>query len=140
MVFLRFRSLQCYIFFIHINKFNPELEIIFPSHGHQRTLMILHDTLSFKAIHYHSLSVRMLEGRNFDHSTLWVMSLSLSATHIMQHSKFQKMYLLFGVWSVVCGAPKSFICLSSQEAYFQYSKDLFGNQFPFISPLICPNS
>ena len=41
--------------------------------------MILHDTLAFKAIHYHSLSVRMLEGRNFDHSTLWVLSLALSA-------------------------------------------------------------
>ena len=41
--------------------------------------MILHDTLAFKAIHYHSLSVRMLEGRNFDHSTLWVLSLALGA-------------------------------------------------------------
>ena len=50
--------------------------------------MILHDTLAFKAIHYHSLSVRMLEGRNFDHSTLWVMLLSLSAIHILSTNGF----------------------------------------------------
>ena len=51
--------------------------------------MILHHTLAFKAIHYHSLSVRMLEGRNFDHSTLWLLSLALSALggpHTALHS------------------------------------------------------
>ena len=48
----------------------------------------------------------MLVGRNFGNSILWVMSLSFSATHFMQHSKSWKMYLLFGVWSVVCGWTK----------------------------------
>ena len=48
----------------------------------------------------------MLAGWNFGTSTLWMMSFSFSATHFMQQSKSRKMYLLFGVWSVVCGQTK----------------------------------
>ena len=49
----------------------------------------------------------MLGGPNFGPSTIWLMSISFSATHFKQHSKSRKMYLLFGVWSVVCGQTET---------------------------------
>ena len=71
----------------------------------------------------------MLVGQNFGNSTLWVMSVSFSATHFMQHSKSRKMYLLFWMWSVVCGWTKiwSFSTLSdthslSDTNFMQHSK------------------
>ena len=60
--------------------------------------------------------VRVLGGPNFGPSAIWLMSISFSATHFKQHSKSRKMYLLFGVWSVVCGQTEtsSFINLGDR--------------------------
>ena len=82
MVFFRFRSPLYCIFFLHIDKFNPELEIIFPSHG--------------SVIHSHTLSLAWKDGTLIIEHTAWCHS--CSALHIMQHTKCQKMYLLTPLW------------------------------------------